>query len=105
MKIFWKIKDLVETVINTKKIFEISHTSLTCIHRLRDNIPLKENDRIRIFSDDRGNAKLQIKDVHDYDGGLYFCAAENKAGKTKTCCTLRVAGIFDKNLSTNTSLI
>ncbi len=47
---------------------------------------------MRLFSDEKGNAKIQIQNVEEFDGGLYFCVAENKAGRTKTCCTLRVAG-------------
>ena len=62
------------------------------LSRQRDNINLNQTDRIRIFSDEAGNAKIVIKDVQAADVGLYFCIAENKEGKAKCAATLRIIG-------------
>ena len=45
-----------------------------------------------MFSDESGNTKLVIKDIKPSDSGLYFCVAENNAGKAKCAATLRVVG-------------
>ncbi len=45
-----------------------------------------------MLADDRGNAKLIIKNIQAKDSGLYFCVAENKVGKIKCAATLRVVG-------------
>ena len=57
------------------------------IFRQKEDLPLSSDNRIKIYSDDKGNTKLVITDVRESDGGLYFCTAESKAGKTKACCT------------------
>lgn len=61
-----------------------------CVDRLKDNIAIEGGGRFRIFSDDLGSTKLIIRDIKATDSGLYFCVAENKAGKTKCAATLRV---------------
>ena len=64
--------------------------SLRC--RLRDNHPLTADGRIRMYTDEQGNAKLVITDLQHEDNGLYFCVAENKAGKAKCAATLKIVG-------------
>ena len=72
------------------------HYSYTVIFkissRLRDNFPVDESDRCRIHSDENGNTKIVIREAQISDSGLYFCAAENKAGKAKCAATFRVVG-------------
>ena len=53
---------------------------------------MEEGDRFKMFSDEAGNAKLVIKNIKAMDSGLYFCVAENVAGKAKCAATLRVVG-------------
>ena len=62
------------------------------LSRLRDNHPLAADGRIKMYADEQGNAKLVINDLQHEDNGLYFCVAENKAGKAKCAATLKVVG-------------
>ena len=62
------------------------------LHRQRDNINITEDNKYKIYSDERGNTKLVIKNVTEADMGLYYCVAENREGKQKTAATLRVVG-------------
>jgi len=57
----------------------------------KDSFNLSETDsRFKFFADERGNAKLVIWDVKESDTGLYFCIADNKAGKAKCTASLKV---------------
>jgi len=67
-------------------------SSFTTLHRQRDNINITEDNKYKVFSDERGNTKLVIKNVNEADMGLYYCVAENREGKQKTAATLRVVG-------------
>ena len=73
-----------------KYVLELSSTWL--LSRLRDNHPLAADVRIKMYADEQGNAKLVINDLQHEDNGLYFCVAENKAGKAKCAATLKVVG-------------
>lgn len=62
------------------------------LSRQRDTIELDESDRIKIFADSRGNARMVIRQVRPHDQGLYYCTAYSKAGRTKCSASLRVVG-------------
>ena len=78
--------------------YNYTHTQYLTAHniylilRLKDNALLEEGERFKMFSDESGNTKLVIKDIKPSDSGLYFCVAENNAGKAKCAATLRVVG-------------
>ncbi len=66
--------------------------SICFFTRQKDNVNIEEDERHRVFSDEHGNAKLVIQPANEADTGLYFCIAENAAGKSKCAATLRVVG-------------
>lgn len=60
---------------------------------MRDNLALDaDGKKFKMFADQNGNAKLVVTDLGYGDNGLYFCVAENSAGKAKCAATLKVVG-------------
>ena len=72
----------------------LSDIILLIFLRYRDNIPVVDSHRTKMYEDVGGNTKLVINDIRPEDSGLYFLTAENKAGKAKCAATLRVTGQY-----------
>ena len=65
------------------------------IHWTKDNVDMKEDHRIDIYSD-RGVHHLEMGDVLPSDHGLYAIHAENSLGKLTAECQIEVLENADK---------
>lgn len=61
----------------------------------KDNIDIREDHRIDIYSD-RGVHHLEISEVVITDKGLYTIHAENSLGKTSAQCQIEIVQNLDK---------
>ena len=60
--------------------------------RFKDNVRVKETERMRIVSDEKGISRLVIKNLEKSDLSLYSCTAQNRAGQAKSAATLNASG-------------
>ncbi|XP_013419371.1 titin homolog isoform X2 [Lingula anatina] len=67
----------------------------------KDSLELEEDDRIKMYYDGQGGAKMVIRQVQKSDQGLYYCQAQSKAGRTKCSASLRVIGEDIRSRSTS----
>jgi hypothetical protein len=65
------------------------------IHWTKDNVDIREDHRIDIYSD-RGTHHLEISEVLTTDQGLYTIHAENILGKINAECRIEVIENVDK---------
>ncbi len=65
------------------------------IHWTKDNVVIREDHRIDIYSD-RGTHHLEISEVLTSDQGLYTIHAENILGKINAECRIEVIENVDK---------
>lgn len=64
-------------------------------------INITASNHMEMESNNQGHAHLTLKKVQPSDGGLYYCMAQSKAGRTKCCAYLYVKGQFQTTFFIN----